>query len=41
MRLGTRDLGSFLYGGLDEVAIYPYILSANKVEEHYKIAMGD
>jgi hypothetical protein len=41
LRLGTRDLGSFLRGGLDEVAIYPYVLSANKVEEHYKIAMGD
>jgi len=41
LRLGTRDLGSFLRGGLDEVAIYPYVLSANKIQEHYKIAMGD
>ena len=41
LRLGTLDLGSFLHGGLDEVAIYPYILSADKIQEHYKIAVGD
>jgi hypothetical protein len=40
LRLGTRDLGSFLRGGLDEVAIYPYVLSAHQVQEHYKIATG-
>jgi len=39
LRLGTRDLGSFLRGGLDEVAIYPYVLPADKIQEHYKIAM--
>jgi hypothetical protein len=40
VRLGTRDLGGFLRGGLDEVAIYPYVLSANQVQAHYKIATG-
>ena len=40
LRLGTRDLGSFLRGGLDEVAIYPHVLSAQKIQEHYKIARG-
>jgi hypothetical protein len=40
LRLGTRDLGSFLRGGLDEVAIYPYVLTAQKIQEHYKIARG-
>ena len=33
MRLGTRDLGSFLTGGLDEVAIYPRKLTAAEVQE--------
>jgi hypothetical protein len=41
LRLGTRDLRSFLHGGLDEIAIYPYVLSADQVREHYKIALGD
>ncbi len=40
LRLGTRDRGSFLRGGLDEVAIYPYVLPADRIQEHYKIAMG-
>jgi len=31
VRLGTRDLGSFLTGGLDEVAIYPRKLTASEV----------
>ena len=38
VRLGTRDLASFLHGGLDEVAIYPRVLSANEVLAHYKAA---
>ncbi len=40
VRLGTRDLGSFLRGGLDEVAIYPYVLSARRIQEHYRICTG-
>ena len=38
VRLGTRDLASYLHGGLDEVAIYPRVLSANEVMAHYKAA---
>jgi hypothetical protein len=36
VRLGTRDGKSFLVGGLDEVAIYPRVLSAGEVLENYK-----
>ena len=36
VRLGTRDLGSFLTGGLDEVAIYPRKLTAAEVQENYR-----
>jgi hypothetical protein len=35
VRLGTRDQGSFLMGGLDEVAIYPRVLSAQEVLDNY------
>jgi hypothetical protein len=35
LRLGTRDLGSFLVGGLDEVAIYPRVLAPAEIEHHY------
>jgi hypothetical protein len=35
VRLGTRDLGSFLAGGLDEVAIYPRALSAGEIMNNY------
>lgn len=35
LRLGTRDLGSFLTGGLDEVAIYPRVLTADEVLDNY------
>jgi hypothetical protein len=35
VRLGTRDLGSFLIGGLDEVALYPRVLSAGEILENY------
>jgi hypothetical protein len=38
VRLGTRDLGSFLTGGLDEVAIYPRVLSAAEVLDNYQAA---
>jgi len=36
VRLGTRDLRSFLTGGLDEVAIYPRKLTAAEVQENYR-----
>jgi hypothetical protein len=36
LRLGTRDLKSFLNGGLDEVAVYPRVLSAREVMSHYR-----
>ena len=35
VRLGTRDLGSFLVGGLDDVAIYPRVLSAGEILDNY------
>ena len=36
VRLGTRDLRSFLTGGLDEVAVYPRKLTAAEVQEIYR-----
>jgi hypothetical protein len=36
VRLGTRDQGSFLVGGLDEVAIYPRVLSASEILDNYE-----
>jgi len=36
LRLGTRDMGSFLSGGLDEMVIYPRVLSAEEVLDNYK-----
>jgi len=38
VRLGTRDLRSFLTGGLDEVAIYPRKLRAAEIQENYRQA---
>jgi Concanavalin A-like lectin/glucanases superfamily len=35
LRLGTRDRGSFLQGGLDEVAIYPRVLTSSEVRDNY------
>jgi concanavalin A-like lectin/glucanase superfamily protein len=40
LRLGTRDLRSFLTGGLDEVAIYPRVLKAEEISRHWKAALG-
>jgi hypothetical protein len=40
VRLGTRDLGSFLTGALDEVAIYPRVLTATEVAENHSAAEG-
>jgi hypothetical protein len=38
LRLGTRDLGSFFTGALDEIAIYPRILSAGEIAANYHAA---
>jgi hypothetical protein len=40
LRLGTRDLRSFLTGGLDEVAIYPRVLTADEILQHWNSAQG-
>ena len=40
LRLGTRDLLSFLTGGLDEVAVYPRVLSAQEIMDNYRAATG-
>ena len=36
VRLGTLDQGSFLFGGLDEVAIYPRVLTASEILDNYE-----
>ncbi len=38
LRLGTRDLRSFLTGGLDEVAVYPRVLAADEILRHWRAA---
>jgi Concanavalin A-like lectin/glucanases superfamily len=38
LRLGTRDLNSFLIGGLDEVAIYPRVLSPGDIRANFLAA---
>ena len=40
LRFGTRDGGSFLAGALDEVAIYPRVLTAREINEHYRAGSG-
>jgi hypothetical protein len=40
LRLGTRDTKSFLTGALDEVAIYPRVLTAKEILENYKTGTG-
>lgn len=40
VRLGTRDLGSFLTGGLDDVAIYPYVLTPEQIMHHWRVGSG-
>jgi len=40
LRLGTHDLKGFLVGGLDEVAIYPRVLTPKEVLENYHAAKG-
>jgi hypothetical protein len=38
LRLGTRDLGSFFTGALDDVAIYPRVLTAAEIAGNYRAA---
>jgi hypothetical protein len=40
LRFGTRDGGSFLTGGLDDVAIYPRVLTPAEVLENYNIGIA-
>lgn len=40
LRFGTRDNGSFLIGGLDEVAIYPRVLSTDEIQENFNTAVS-
>jgi hypothetical protein len=40
LRLGTRDRKCFLAGAIDEVAIYPRVLTGKEVRENYDTAQG-
>jgi hypothetical protein len=40
VRLGTRDLRGFLEGGLDEVAVYPYVLTPEQIHQHWLLGSG-
>jgi hypothetical protein len=40
VRIGTRDLGSFLRGAIDEVAIYPRVLTAAEVLDNYNAGIS-
>jgi len=40
VRLGCRDLTSFLRGGLDEVAIYPRCLTPAEILANYRLAIS-
>jgi hypothetical protein len=39
VRLGTRNFHSYFQGALDEVAIYPYLLSSAEIRRHYAVAL--
>jgi hypothetical protein len=40
LRLGTRDLGSFFAGGLDDVAVYPRVLSPGEIAANFRAAQA-
>ena len=40
VRLGTRDRKGFFIGSLDEVAIYPRVLTAEEILLHYEVGTG-
>jgi Concanavalin A-like lectin/glucanases superfamily len=37
LRIGANHLKHFFQGGLDEVAIYPRVLTSSEIREHYRI----
>ncbi|MBL8811039.1 MAG: LamG domain-containing protein [Planctomycetaceae bacterium] len=41
LRLGTRSTSSYLTGSLDEVAVYPRVLRAEEVLNHYSAALRE
>jgi hypothetical protein len=41
VRLGTRDTKSFFLGALDEVAIYPRVLTPEEILENYQTGIGE
>jgi hypothetical protein len=40
LRLGTRDCRSFLRGALDEVAIYPRVLTPEEIVENFQLGVS-
>jgi hypothetical protein len=40
VRVGTRNFGSFFAGAIDELAIYPHLLSARQIRRHYELALA-
>jgi hypothetical protein len=40
LRLGTRDLGSFLTGSIAEIAVYPRVLKAGEIAENFRAAQS-
>jgi hypothetical protein len=40
VRLGKRDGNGMLIGALDEVAIYPRVLTSDEIRLHYSVAQG-
>jgi hypothetical protein len=40
LRLATRDLASFFIGALDEVAIYPQVLTPAQILENYQLGVS-
>lgn len=40
VRLGTRDAKSFFTGALDEIAIYPRVLTAKEILDNFNAGMG-
>jgi hypothetical protein len=39
LRVGTRDFHSFFEGAVDELALYPYLLSQAQIRRHYAVAL--
>ena len=41
VRAGTRNLHSFFAGAIDELAIYPRLLSGAEIRRHYRLALTE